>query len=174
MKLQDRLKREYRLIALAVVFFLAGGIFFWYDSSLPSSSKLPPPSAGNAAQGLSVQTAPSQERGGNALDPDFAKFPAPSQFKTFAYGKNGINGSATLPISATCQDPYITVLIFPATIDYRGDINAAIYNEAFPCKPGQAFTLTLATSDIATAPFGNYYFIIADQGTTGTWYNPRT
>ena len=49
MKLQDRLKGEYRLLALAVVFFLAGAVFFWYDASLPPHGDLrdprPPPSS---------------------------------------------------------------------------------------------------------------------------------
>jgi hypothetical protein len=172
MRLQERLKREYRLLALAVVFFAAGVIFFWYDSSLSPSSKSAPAPAGSpqsATAGLGV----AGERGGATLDPDFSKYPAPAQFKTFTYGKNGINGSPALSISTTCNDAYVAVLIFPSAIDYRGDINAAIYNDAFPCRAGQSFTTTVATSDIATAPFGTYYYFVADQGTAGTWYNPR-
>lgn len=157
----ERIKKEYRLLALAVVFFLAGAIFFWYDASLPSSKPQSP--TGASPQGVSVQS----------LDPDFANDPPPSRFKTFIYNNNGINGYSTFSVPAVCDAPYIAFLIFPASIDYRGDVTGAVYNDAFPCTSGTPFNLTVATSDIAPAPFGTYYFIVADQGATGAWYNPR-
>jgi len=173
MKLQERLKKEYRLLALAVVFFAAGAIFFWYDASLPSHA---PTSTGTpSSPAVSVQPPNSgASQSGQQLDPDFSKFPPPAQFGTFTYGRGGFNGSSsTLLASSTCNASYIAVLIFPSAVDYRSDIESAVYNDAFPCTAGRPFALSITTSDIATAPFGNYYLIIADQQKTGAWYNPR-
>ncbi len=171
MRLPGGDNREYRVLAIATLFFLTGLLFFWLDRPPASSPSAPPATTSHT---LSVQSSQSEgEQDQQYLDPDFAKFPPPTQFKTVTYNANGLNGSSTLLASATCNAAYITVLLFPAKIDYRGDINAAVYNEASPCHSDQPFTLVIATSDIATAPFGSYYLIIADQGTSGTWYNPR-
>ena len=72
-----------------------------------------------------------------------------------------------------CNAGYLAVLIFPSRIDYRADIDGAVYNRAFPCPSGRAFMTTIATSSIATAPSGTYYYFTADEGATGPWYNPR-
>ena len=106
MKLQERLKREYRLLALAVVFFVAGAIFFWYDASLPSAR------SGASRSASAPQSAQSTGRGGGQTDPDFGTYPAPSQFRTFVDDKKDINGSPALAISAPCHDAYLAFLIF--------------------------------------------------------------
>jgi hypothetical protein len=169
MKLSDRTNREYRILAIAIVFFIAGAIFFWHDASLPTSHSSP--SAGAPAPAVSVQSA--NVAPGQQIDPDFAKFPPPAQFRTFVYNQNGFNKLSTLSISSMCNAAYMAILIFPVAVDYRSDIDAAVYNDAFPCTAGQTFTLAITTSDIATAPFGTYYFIVADQEKSGAWYNPR-
>jgi hypothetical protein len=191
MKLPERFDKEYRLLALAVVFFLAGGVFFWYDASLPSSSKSPSVMPGRLSRTVAVQPAgaspsgerPSNEQSGGAqqaggqqdqqLDPAFANLPPPSQFATLDYDQKDINGTSTFVASTTCGDAYVAILIFPASVDYRADIDAAVYNEAFPCHLNQPFMTTIAPSDLAPSPSGTYYIIIADQGKSGTWYNPR-
>ena len=167
-----RQNREYRVLAIAVLFFGTGLLFFWFDRS--GGALFGGPSAGQ--QGSTGVVAPAGQyapQSGPPLSEAFQKDPAPSTFHSFTYSQSGINGNATLPVSATCHDAYIAVLIFPAAVDYRAGVNTAIYNQAFPCVTGNAFTTTIATSDIGTARPGKYYLIVADEGTSGTWYNPR-
>jgi hypothetical protein len=164
----ERGTREYRLIALAVAFFLLGLIFFFYDQFTPrSASSAPAPDA------RSGQMVVASQPSGPSLAPDFASDPAPSRFRTFTYDATGMNGSSSLPVSTTCHDAYVTILVFPAAVDYRANLNRAIINEALPCHSGSPFNGAVFASDMVPAPFGNYYVITADQGTSGTWYNPR-
>lgn len=164
MKLPNHEGREYRVLAIALVFFFIGLFFFLRDgaSTPPSSDAQPKPS-------VSVQSVQS----GSALDPAFANFPPPSRFRTFTYNGTNINGNALFAIGATCHDTYVAVLIFPATVDYRDDVNGAVYNIASPCSAGKIFTAVIQPSDMGGASSGTYYFFTADQGAAGTWYNPK-
>ena len=160
--------REYRVLAVAFVFFFIGLFFFLRDSATPS------PSSPSAVRPSVLVTAPVQSApAGETLIPEFANDPAPSQFHTFTYSATGLNGSSSLVVRATCHDAYVALLIFSAGVDYRVDPSRAVFNVASPCASGTAFATVLHPSDLGGAPFGTYYFFTADQGTTGTWYNPK-
>ena len=158
--------REYRLLALAIVFFLVGLFFFLRDNApvVPASPSLP----SQSKPAVSVQPAqPAQVFG------LFAHYPPPSQFRTFIYNSAGLNGGSSITVSAVCHDTYDTVLIFPASLDYRVNLASAVYNVASPCEMGKTFNVVIDLAMLGHAPSGTYYYFIADQGASGSWYNPR-
>jgi len=164
-------KKEYRILALAIVFFLVGLFFFWRNDASPApAAPSPVPSSGGAEPTVSIR--PSGSIGLPQNSP-FVNFPPSSGFRTFAYDGISLNGSSSFAITTTCHAAYVAVLIFPDTADYRENMARAIYNEAVPCSSGQPFTITIHPADLGHAPSGTYYVFTADQGTTGTWYNPR-
>jgi hypothetical protein len=167
MKLPEYQNREYHLLALAVVFFLVGLFFFWYDRTAPAPVAVP--ASDHVHPSVFVQPAQS----GLPPNSPFANLPPPSGFRTFIYDGTGFNGSSSLAVSATCRDAYVATLIFPAAVDYRMDMASAIYNEAIPCTVGKPFSLTIHPADLGHAASGTYYYFTADEGTTGTWYNPK-
>ena len=166
--------REYRLLALAVAFFLVGLFFFLHDSPSPASSA---PSAVPLRDNLPFPSNPFRPDRSRSTDPasfnsPFANFPPPSKFRTFTYDATGVNSGMPLTVTAKCNDTYVTMLIFPATVDYREGMDRAVYNEATPCSAGKTWSAVIGPADLGHAPYGTYYFFTADQGTTGTWYNP--
>ena len=117
--------REYRVLAVAFVFFFIGLFFFLRDSATPS------PSSPSAVRPSVLVTAPVQSApAGETLIPEFANDPAPSQFHTFTYSATGLNGSSSLVVRATCHDAYVALLIFSAGVDYRVDPSRAVFNVA--------------------------------------------
>lgn len=164
-KITDR-GNEYRVLAIATVFFLAGLFFFWYDR-IQHSVSTGSSASGSPAAGVSVQSA------GGALEPSLANFPPPSQFQTFMLNANGINGNSGLTVTATCHDVEVVLLAFSEKFDYRSDISKAVYNRAFSCTPDKTFHGTIQAADVKAFASGMYYVIVADQGDSGTWYNPR-
>ena len=163
-------KKEYRILAIAVAFFLVGLFFFWHNNTAPATPTpaVPPPS-NPAKPTVSIQPAGSS---GLPLNSPFVNFPPPSGFRTFTDSGTSLNGSSSLTIAAICHAAYVAVLIFPATVDYRENMARAVFNEAVPCDSGKPFSLVIHPADLGHAPTGTYYFFTADQGMTGTWYNP--
>lgn len=94
---------------------------------------------------------------------------APTNFKSFAY--DATTGK-TISVSGTCHDTYYALLIFGSKDDYRTNPGAARSNRAFECGASRVFTINMDLRDI-NLPSGNYYLFVADQGSKGTWYNPR-
>ncbi|MGB7957732.1 MAG: hypothetical protein WCF77_02725, partial [Minisyncoccia bacterium] len=148
--------------------------FFLHDSPSPASSA---PSAVPVKPAVSVQPVSPAEQvqptgSGLPFNSPFANFPPPSKFRTFTYDATGVNSGTPLTVTAKCNDTYVTMLIFPATVDYREGMDRAVYNEATPCSAGKTWSAVIGLDDLGHAPYGTYYFFTADQGTTGTWYNP--
>lgn len=94
---------------------------------------------------------------------------APTNFKSFAYDATV---GKTISVSGTCHDAYYTLLIFDAKDDYRMNPGAARSNRAFECGGTRLFTIKMDLRDINLLS-GNYYLFVADQGSKGSWYNPR-
>ncbi|MBI3634022.1 MAG: hypothetical protein HY228_00165 [Candidatus Yonathbacteria bacterium] len=94
---------------------------------------------------------------------------APTNFKSFTYDA-GVG--KTISVSGACHDTYYVLLIFDAKDDYRTNPGAARSNRAFECGASKLFTIKMDLRDI-NLPSGNYYLFVADQGKTGSWYNPR-
>ncbi|MFZ2303829.1 MAG: hypothetical protein WAV98_03530 [Minisyncoccia bacterium] len=105
----------------------------------------------------------------NITTADTKIFTAPENFKSFSY-------DATLgkkiALAGTCRDAYYAFLIFKGADDYRKDPTRAYYNTAYPCPANRIIALELNLKDI-NLPSGSYYLFLADQGNTGSWYNPR-
>lgn len=92
-----------------------------------------------------------------------------SVFKSFTYdAKLG----KQISLSSTCHDKYYAFLIFDSLIDYRKDPGMAQGNKAFECPSSGHFTVDMNLKDI-NLQNGTYYLFVADQGPTGSWYNPR-
>ncbi|HUC01594.1 MAG TPA: hypothetical protein VMA75_01685 [Candidatus Paceibacterota bacterium] len=167
-------KREYRVLALAIAFFALGSFFFFADRSYVPQEKT---AAGTAAEVVapSADGAPiSPAEGSASLNPQFSDYPAPSRFRTFAFANGKIDDGVSLTVTSTCADAYVAVLVFPASVDYRADIDREIYDSAFPCvTTGDVASTTIIAGDLGNAPSGTYYYFTADQGASGVWYNPK-
>lgn len=97
------------------------------------------------------------------------KLPSAEKFKTFFYdSKIG----KVIEIAGTCSDFYYTIVVFKSTNDYKTNPAMAKVNNAFECPASHIFKTSLNLRDFNLAA-GEYYFFVADQGKTGTWYNPR-
>lgn len=158
-KSSDILNRSYRILAVAILFFAVGTFLFFKDKGVSNQS-----SAAN-----DFQVSP----GDSFSDPIFSHYPSPSIFQKFSYNSNKINNADSLPITASCNDFYVTILIFPINLDYRRDVSKAAFNKAFGCERGKSFLYQLSGSSLGGFKNGDFYLIIADQGESGTWYNPR-
>jgi len=151
-------KKIYRILALAVLFFLSGIWFFWQgmnDSPLTGgkSVNLAPGSFGSG--GSVVTNAPLE----------FTGWPDPSQFVTV------VNQGETIKVSEDCKDTHLAILIYESGVDYRKDPVNAKYNSASECVDGR-LEAEIELSEINLIKDGKYYVIYADQG-TDSWYNPR-
>lgn len=105
----------------------------------------------------------------NITATDTKDLKAPENFKTFTYDAKA---GKRIAISGNCHDKYYAFLIFNSTTDYRKNPSGAYANRATECPPSGVFTLQMDLRDI-NLESGSYYFFIADQGKTGTWYDPR-
>lgn len=93
-------------------------------------------------------------------------YPDPSRFSYFDASQK------VLPIFGPCRDAYYAVIIYPISVDYRDNPAGARYNTAKPCKKGTTFNEQIDLTALNLAD-GKYYYIVADQGNEGIWYNPR-
>jgi hypothetical protein len=157
------MRRVYRILAIAIIFFIAGVFFFYKDRNSGISDT---PKVSDYKNLQVVGSAPFQ-------DPLFSKFPSPDKFQQFTYDKEGINGGDSFLVYAQCEDAFLTILVFSSTVDYRQDITKAVFNRAFECTTGEKFSHEIIKNDLANYGFGNYYVILADQGQRGMWYNPH-
>jgi hypothetical protein len=149
------MKREYRILALAIVIFVVGATFFFYDRTLQTS--LP--------NRMTIQV-PIERASEQTI---FSNMPNPSAYKTFSYLPN-----VPVPIvKDMCRDTYIAMLIFKADLDYRKDPSRASINRAFPCEKNKLFQFPFSSADMKNYEAGRYYIIVADEGGVGAWYNPR-
>lgn len=77
------------------------------------------------------------------------------------------NTSGTVTVSGACSAAYFVVLLFKNATDYADDPSSYLVNKAYPCTQG-TFTYSIAQLPYAL-PNGNYYLMVAQEGTTGTW-----
>jgi len=157
----DLTKRAYRILILAAAFFLIGLFFFFRDNA-------PPPP--EAARNFSANPPAGPDLW---INPILSKYPAPDVFSKFEYDERGFNGEKTLIFRGQCRDKYLTILIFPEKFDYRKDPTKAVKNLASACSSGEDFSYELSRESFQNNPAGGYYYILADQGEQGVWYNPR-
>ncbi len=97
------------------------------------------------------------------------ELPEISSFSEFEYVSSI---GKTLRISGTCKDSYYAVLVFEKEVDYKTAPNKAKINNAEPCDNSQQFSILFNLKKYNLTD-GNYYFFVADQAKTGSWYNPR-
>ena len=91
------------------------------------------------------------------------------KLRSFEYSGGG--GQA-VTVSGFCSDAYYVVLIFDAKNDFSKNPNTAKYNRASKCPSAKSFSETIDLGSL-NLPAGTYYFFAADQGVSGSWYNPR-
>jgi hypothetical protein len=124
-------------------------------------------SASSFVPSMSAQTASAPSAPENLAYSPLKNMPSPSTFKSFVYKKG-----AVFSVSSLCKDVYITVLIFPVSIDYRSDPLSASYNTATPCTKNQTYSGIINLDSLNLELGANYYVITASQGKKGTWYDP--
>ncbi len=158
------LRKSYRILGLSFVILLSAlFFFFWRGKALYEKISSPVKESSFRVQPLSPGFRIGEER----FSPSLKNLPAPDKFPYFVYPEK-----KSLEIKTKCADAYYTILIFSANYDYRLDPTLAKFNRAFPCQPGQKIEEKIDLTALNLAPGKNYYFV-ADQGKTGTWYNPR-
>ncbi len=91
------------------------------------------------------------------------------KFYGFTYDSDG---PQIFDVAGSCTDAYYAILVFSATDNYADRPTSAKYNQAERCPPSKRFEKTVNLSGL-NLPDGKYYFFVADQGTTRSWYNPR-
>ncbi|MCC6934715.1 MAG: hypothetical protein IT406_03470 [Candidatus Yanofskybacteria bacterium] len=116
------------------------------------------------AQGFSL----GGEDGGrkSVLHDILSGYPEPAKFRSV-----DIPGGS-FAIAESCRDAYIAVILYARKIDYRKEPAAAALNQAYPCTPGKRFVITVDAESYGLRA-GTYYIVVADQGVSGAWYNPR-
>lgn len=105
----------------------------------------------------------------NIATADKKIFNAPENFKSFSYDASL---GKKIALAGTCKDAYYALLIFKSIDDYRKSPASAYYNTAYPCPASGVVALEVDLRSI-NLQSGSYYFFLADQGNTGSWYNPR-
>jgi hypothetical protein len=163
------LKKSYRILALSTALFLLVAVSFAWRFSASQKQTV---NSTNAKTDFSVQplspqfsSSPASGDNGQSLN----GYPVPESFKHFQYNPKG---NQNLPVNIKCADAYAVVMIFPAGVDYRANPSSARLNKAFSCSLGQE-TMENIDLSILNLPSGAYYYMMADQGLTGEWYNPR-
>jgi hypothetical protein len=146
-------------LALGILLiWLVSPIFMDHDTSSDAGFAVKPLSQGFSLDELGVERTSYREV--------LAGYPDPMKFLTFEVPGPLKN------ISTTCQDTYLTILVYPREIDYRTDLSAAVVNQAYACASGELRNITL-DAEIYGLAQGEYYIIVADQGASGAWHNPR-
>lgn len=97
------------------------------------------------------------------------KLPESTEFKSFSYDQTV---GKMIGVSGSCSDAYYAIVIFRAKDDYRKNPAASVFNQAFECPTDHKFSNGIELKNF-NLPSGEYYFLVADQGNKGTWYNPR-
>ncbi len=156
MKMKTIRTRSIHILVLAAVFFVSGLVFF-----ITRMIADEPVSQVASVPGLTT-TEPAQPI------PALRGYPLPKTFTTFTYTKN----VGDRVVSGTCADMYFVVLVFAQDVDYRVSPLDAKYNRAVACTGGKA-EVSIPTDTLPLTEGERYYVIMADQGRTGTWYNPR-
>lgn len=77
-----------------------------------------------------------------------------------------------LEVSGSCKDDYYAILIFRKNDDFIKSAGSAKYNRASSCPASGKFIEKIDLKSINLTE-GLYYFFVADQGASGSWYNPR-
>jgi hypothetical protein len=151
-------KRLYRVIALGVVLILAGGYLFFFGKEKKSEE------TAEVKKVVSSRT---------ILDPVLRNMPSPDTYRRIAYADGKISGATGVVLEDGCHATYATLLVYPASVDYREDVSRAVVNRALPCESGKAFQYGFSAESLKNFGDGEYYYFFADQGEEGTWYNPR-
>ncbi len=171
------IKKSYKILGLSfAILILALLFFFWrgrelYRAVNPVAGhfQLAPLSPGFTEIGGSESPLANKPR---ADSYNLTNLPPPANFSSFSYNPLDQNGKKTLDLEIECQDAYYAVLIFNIKDDYRQNSGAARFNQAAPCQIGEKIERSIDLEKLNLSA-GKYYYIVADQGLTGSWYNPR-
>lgn len=168
MKFMDKILRKSHKIFkfLFLILILALIFFFWSGKKIFQKIESPSQSIGQFQVQPLNQGFQLNETNLN-INNFRSNLPEPNKFPSFVYPQK-----KSLDIKIKCADVYYTILIFNSKDDYRKNPEVARFNKAFPCSKNETFrqSIDLTTLNLAS---GRYYYIIADQGEKGSWYNPK-
>ena len=180
----EKTSHKHIILISAAIFVTFGLIIgYWVFSSHKNNDKNVSVSTNTSVNGYAPVTAktpvetfvvnePSVTVGSqkeNITTADIKIFKKPENFKSFSYDETV---GKKISISGNCKDNYYAMLIFASKDDYRTDPGKAQSNRAFPCPANKSFSIDMDLKDI-NLQSGSYYIFIADQGDSGSWYNPR-
>lgn len=151
--------REWRVLGLAVFFFVSGLVFFAERGTRD---------AHDVATPLQIQASDARAPHEQTPAPreSLAKLPSPEAFQTFTY-----TGQISVDVSGTCVDAFYALLVFAQGIDYRASPLDARYNTATPCS-GKTFATSIPLDTLPLEKGHMYYIVRAQQGAKNGWYNP--
>ena len=158
-----RLKRITILVVLIGMFFFANYHIFGRDHGGSHDEFMLQPLTQGYSSVQDRKDAPSYDLVSSLLQ----QMPAPERFRRLDLVKEPYT-----KIQEKCRDTYIVLLVFAKGVDYRKNPSAAQLNQAFSCQKGNTFSHAISIRDLPLFA-EEYYLIVADQGETGNWYNPR-
>lgn len=159
------LKKSYKILIISIIIFCIAVFVFFYGRK-----------DGQKKSGGSFWVEPlspgfQSGNGTMVLDGVGKNFPAPEKFNDFIFDSKSLI-LKSLKISGICSDAYYAVLIFSINDDYRGNPTAAKFNRAFSCPNDKKINQEIDLSSLHLLS-GKYYYFVADQGASGSWYDPR-
>ncbi len=171
------------IVGVIIIFLVAAGLWYSFGSNFSSQkNKKANETAVDAASASEhfkvtpltkefvVDDSATTNYGGEKVTLDSSeKLPVSTSFKSFTY--DATKGE-TLKISGSCSDAYYAIIIFQGKDDYKKKPDGAVFNQATSCPEDKNFTRIIELRDY-NLPTGEYYFFVADQGKSGSWYNPR-
>jgi len=162
------LKKTYKILGLSILILILSLVFFfWRGKEITKNLETKNNQGQFRVQPLSQGFVEINSDRWQTDIHNQINLPSPDKFNTFSYPQ-----TKSLKTKTLCADTYLTVLIFNLKDDYRQNPGAAKFNSAFPCRKGEEFIKIIDLEKINLSQ-GKYYYIIADQGSTGSWYNPR-
>lgn len=171
------------LVILAIVALAGYWLFFGKSNQLKNKPVIVTNSAPNPAVALTTiqMETPAQEFSADEKPAQIyqsdekitvatpEKLPESTEFKSFSYDQTV---GKMIGVSGSCSDAYYAIVIFRAKDDYRKNPAASVFNQAFECPTDHKFSNGIELKNF-NLPSGEYYFLVANQGNKGTWYNPR-
>ncbi|TSC51857.1 MAG: hypothetical protein LiPW41_804 [Parcubacteria group bacterium LiPW_41] len=162
-------------VAIIILTVLYGSLFklpektIEIKNSTPESSVSLKEAIAIPHESITVEAPVIDYKGEKVEAKNIEKLPESKIFQTFSYDSTK---GKVIDLTGTCTDVYYTIVVFDARDDYKKNPTSAKINSAHECPEGGRIkeSIDLSTFGIDS---GEYYIFVADQGSKGSWYNPR-